>query len=1119
MGEIEFINLKVVSDGQFNAIRPICINGRPRYEFINADDELNQLTLPRTPLYQPIVVDQDRYDAIVKKYGVPIGVISVEVASDFFDEQHTLGISCSDMSLAERDHYSAKIPLTESRFDYPITNITIEGFSMEYGPYGLLVVEEEPLFKIELDPQHYELEGGNLYFVQSVNTIATQKDPEFNDKISTIQIKDRGFFYRVNIYFNTIVPYESSHQYDDMQTHPNRPAQVLYEYVDTETNDLGKLALAQLISLTIGNYFEVFTMATKSAEYHTEQRYTTDITLWSTLFSSLALAPLAIANMYGAFAEQALAELSEEAGKQITKLTTQQALLCLAKASTVALANIPISIIKEVYEELYIDTWIEHTTDRIVTALGGDEETASWWSTFVCSFREAFLGWFSDVNIGSGADSQVTTETTQTTATSTWADTGVDPQTAYAWDLIENTEQSLQKLDVAITQGKKAASKSIFSALADTDSIVGLILSIPGLFVGGLGLGALSLVGSAGMDMVHAKIQKNVAKKWVSAYESIKENVQQNLDGLIAKEIARQNIKSLDLEIFNYPTVGYTPEIGRQLTQHYLTPTQIISETDQLLTDIESWYELKKENIEQQLEVLKEMVNSVSNSYENSFEIKIHEARNRGDQWIMAEVDGESMGREIGSDTQVPVRLLPTDYPYKIGDTIVFRRGSRYVIHKIFDSYIYNQKEYFVTGGVNQITNEKVDSATVSRSDIVGIPDLATQAITGTQDLMQQGTLVYITVNAMTNEFEGRLDRIGTKLNKLISREMSKGTYDISTLAQKLFPTPGTIYGFLDMVEGGHRYRTNFLTDFIDFMEAIYNIGDIKGIKSNDLELLKNDLLGLCFNYFFKKGLTVETLKQGGLPRDLIIFGTDYLNYFNHVEKYLESCYSIEKFEEEMQNFVGSGKLQEMLAVFKPVYSNSYKEELYQRYATEFLSDPLLKRLFDQVKDFKILDVKTSTAEARNYIPGIMDKAKIYGIVERAQILQVSNLMEDTEIPMLSWLRLGDHDYTTRSDEGQGLSHIIERHLRQFKDFAGLTDPKQIAELILKTISKSTGVKEESGWVFFKTDLISKIDGKPLCLRIIFDEFGSINTAFPTRYQYMINKIINLNPNAEQYFI
>jgi hypothetical protein len=284
-------------------------------------------------------------------------------------------------------------------------------------------------------------------------------------------------------------------------------------------------------------------------------------------------------------------------------------------------------------------------------------------------------------------------------------------------------------------------------------------------------------------------------------------------------------------------------------------------------------------------------VNSASVSNENSFEKIIHEARNRGDVWFIAEVDGESMGREIGSDSQVPVKLLPTDYPYKIGDTIVFRRGSRFIIHKIFDSYVYNQKEYFVTGGVNQITNEKVDSSTVSRSDIVGIPDLSTEAITGTQDLMQQGTLIYITVNAITNEFEGRLDRIGTKLNKLISREMSKGTYDISTLAQKLFPTSDSIIEFLGMRKGGPLFKTEFLPRLINFLEATYNIGDIKGIRSNDLEFLKNDLLDLCFNHFFKKGLTTETLKKGGASRDIISLAESYemyLAYYNIYETQFE---------------------------------------------------------------------------------------------------------------------------------------------------------------------------------------------------------------------------------------
>jgi hypothetical protein len=268
------------------------------------------------------------------------------------------------------------------------------------------------------------------------------------------------------------------------------------------------------------------------------------------------------------------------------------------------------------------------------------------------------------------------------------------------------------------------------------------------------------------------------------------------------------------------------------------------------------------------------MVNSESDSNENSFENIINEARNRGDTWIIGQVMGESMDQEIGSDTQVPVRLLPTDYPYKIGDTIVFKRGSRYVIHKIFDSYVYNQKEYFVTGGINQITNEKVDSATVSRSNIVGIPDLTTQTITGTQNLEQQGTLIYIIVNAMTNEFEGRIDRIGTKLIRHISDEIAQKGYDITTLAYELFPTSDHILEFLGMREGDYRYKTEFLSRFIDFLEATYNIENIEGIHKNDLEYLKFDLLGLCLGHFFKEGLTIKTLMQVGAPRDLISFAT-----------------------------------------------------------------------------------------------------------------------------------------------------------------------------------------------------------------------------------------------------
>lgn len=156
---------------------------------------------------------------------------------------------------------------------------------------------------------------------------------------------------------------------------------------------------------------------------------------------------------------------------------------------------------------------------------------------------------------------------------------------------------------------------------------------------------------------------------------------------------------------------------------------------------------------------------------------------------------------------------------------------------------------------------------------------------------MQQGTLIYITVNAMTNEFEGKLDRIGTKLIKLISHEISKGTYDISTLAQELFPASDQIIEFLGMREGDHRYRTEFLPRLIDFLESIYNIENIEGINKNDLEFLKNNLLDLSFSIFFKKGLTIDTLKTLDAPNYIIDLAESYkmhLNYYKVFETQFE---------------------------------------------------------------------------------------------------------------------------------------------------------------------------------------------------------------------------------------
>jgi len=241
------------------------------------------------------------------------------------------------------------------------------------------------------------------------------------------------------------------------------------------------------------------------------------------------------------------------------------------------------------------------------------------------------------------------------------------------------------------------------------------------------------------------------------------------------------------------------------------------------------------------------------------------------------------------------------------------------------------------------------------------------------------------------------------------------------------------------------------------------------------------------------------------------LIDSDLINQF---EGYIDSCYSIEKMKEEFQNIEDNDQHKELLGYFEAKYRRSYKEVLYFKLRTKYFSSSYLQNILAQAKDFKVLDPVTL-----NKIPGDIDPFKIYGMVESEKIVNVKDLSEASELKSICWLKLGNHEYTDPRGQGQGISHIIARHLNDFKKYFGLTDPMQIAEFILDIISKNTGVREESGWVFFKTGFINNKDGKPLYLRIGFDEFGSINTAYPTRYNYMRNKIINLNPNAAQYLL
>jgi len=115
------------SKGEYDAVRPMCINGRPAYMYINTNDDLSQLTQPLSPLYQPVVISNERYGELFPDSAIPDSTISIDVQSTLLEEPYTFGINASDLIYYELERgYKAKIPLYSDEFNYPISMITVE---------------------------------------------------------------------------------------------------------------------------------------------------------------------------------------------------------------------------------------------------------------------------------------------------------------------------------------------------------------------------------------------------------------------------------------------------------------------------------------------------------------------------------------------------------------------------------------------------------------------------------------------------------------------------------------------------------------------------------------------------------------------------------------------------------------------------------------------------------------------------------------------------------------------------------------------------------------------------------------------------------------------------------
>jgi hypothetical protein len=225
-----------------------------------------------------------------------------------------------------------------------------------------------------------------------------------------------------------------------------------------------------------------------------------------------------------------------------------------------------------VYEEMFIDTMIEHYTERIVSSFGGDSELAGHIANFICSFREAFLGVGKFV-LGLGKSSsggEVKINIKQ--------DSKVNVNKENAIDLATKQEQK-SKLDMInkwadnTQKGyEREAKKNVFSSLFEAENIIGFVLSLPGMFVGGLGLGAMSLLAGATNDIINSVAQKAFLQKKLPEIQHYLGELQQTIQD--AKETIRKAFpaqtdivmaENMLAQMMLAPFIQQVPEINNDL--------------------------------------------------------------------------------------------------------------------------------------------------------------------------------------------------------------------------------------------------------------------------------------------------------------------------------------------------------------------------------------------------------------------------------------------------------------------------------------------------------------------------------------------------------------------------
>jgi len=342
--------IKEESNGKFDAIRPIIIDGKPQYIFIDSSEDLNQATMPLSHLYQPIIVSPDKAKYINQEAKIEINIKCAYAPT-------TQGIDVyQNIIPEEKELFASKIPLSNIAFTYTIKSVEIELIENTIaGPKIVL----SPKIITEDD---YNVEMGNLYLKEAIDNIFFPNQGAFN-LLATEGIIDlsSSFYYRLKITFDLVVE-------------------------DSGSSDHKRMALAQATSYAVMDYFNQYTYASVTANMIGEIAYTETLTLISTLITAPVL-------LIGGWTTKGVENVITKTGVKGVTATILKTALIAGKIINALL----IAPIKEVFEEIITDGFIETWAERQVELWGGTEDMGFWFSALCTSGRETLSGSYKGV--------------------------------------------------------------------------------------------------------------------------------------------------------------------------------------------------------------------------------------------------------------------------------------------------------------------------------------------------------------------------------------------------------------------------------------------------------------------------------------------------------------------------------------------------------------------------------------------------------------------------------------------------------------------------------------------------------------------------------------------------